>query len=217
MTEWNDALRRAENCLPLERLGETLTAPEREHLGLCVRCQTEMRLWEEFRNGDTTAEERETVQAIAGQLSRSANVVSIGSWRNRRLLAVAAVVVLVAAIGYVVQNREPSIGVAIAERETYRSASVRAIAPTGDLTQAPIELRWEPVAGATRYDLQVAEVDRTILWRVSSREPRVALPAAVIAQFVPGKTILWDVTALRDATVMAESGTQRFRVMSNSR
>jgi hypothetical protein len=52
-----------------------------------------------------------------------------------------------------------------------------------------------------------------ILWQASTREPRIEAAAAVIAQFAPGKTILWDVTARgRDGTVLAQSGTLRFRV-----
>jgi hypothetical protein len=42
----------------------------------------------------------------------------------------------------------------------------------------------------------------------------VSLPATLVRQFVPGKTVLWDVTA-RDAagTPLAASGVQRFHVV----
>ena len=82
----------------------------------------------------------------------------------------------------------------------------------GDVAAAPTQLEWAAVPGAVRYDVQILEVDRAVLWRGSTREPRVDVPAAVSAKFVPGKRILWEVTAHDDATVLAESGTQAFRV-----
>jgi len=52
-----------------------------------------------------------------------------------------------------------------------------------------------------------------VLWRTSSTSTRVVLPRELVAQLVPGKTVLWNVTA-RSATgaAIASSDTQRFRV-----
>src|SRR5207302_4080776 len=72
---------------------------------------------------------------------------------------------------------------------------------------------WVPADGAVSYDVEVFEVDRTPLWRSTSSVPRVELPASIVRQLVAGKTVLWEVRA-RNAVnaVIAESGTQRFRV-----
>ena len=115
-------------------------------------------------------------------------------------------------MGYLFDNRQPSIDVPAGREVAYRSSGITVIAPSGDLAVAPAQLEWTAVPEAMSYDVQVLEVDRANLWRTSTREPRVDVPAAVSAQFVPGKTILWEVTARRDATVLAESGTQKFRV-----
>ena len=217
-TNWKKALQRTADCIAIDRLGEELTPQERAHLDSCATCQAEMALWKEFEAAETRADEQEDVDWITGQLQdpAPANVVQISSWRkalNPRALAVAATLVIAVAIGYIAQNREPAIDLnATTGQETYRSARVNIITPQGDVDVAPTELRWEIVSGATRYDVQVVEVDRTVLWRVSTRDPRVELPPAVTAQFVPGKSVLFQVTALRDRTVLADSGMQRFRV-----
>ena len=56
------------------------------------------------------------------------------------------------------------------------------------------------------------EVDRTTLWRASTAGTAVDLPPSLVAQFVKGKTILWQVQARRDQAIVAGSGIQRFRV-----
>jgi hypothetical protein len=218
-TNWKNELRATGDCIAIERLGEELTRKEREHLQSCARCQAEMKLWEEFRDDEARAGEDEDVQWITGKLRAAAttsNVIQISSWKKAfhpRSLAIAASLVLAIAIGYVVQNREPSVDVSLTTGPSaYRSARVALITPKGDLDTAPRELRWQAISGAESYDVQVVEVDRTILWRVSARGPRVELPPAVIEQCVPGKTILWQVSARRNGTVLAESGLQRFRV-----
>jgi hypothetical protein len=68
------------------------------------------------------------------------------------------------------------------------------------------------VGGASAYDVTVLEVDRTVLWKTTTQTPSVALPATLTAQFVPGKTIFWEVAARSGNAVVAQSGTERFRV-----
>jgi hypothetical protein len=229
--DWKRELAATHDCVPLERFGEALTAQERDHVAHCVRCESEMALWEEFRDATPSADEGGAVQWIVADLGRRgvgsaapAGRPSIGqaarvwwaSWaallRPQALAAVAGALLAVVSIGYVLQDREPSIGDAPAG-EVYRSARIDVAGPTGDLSTPPTGFHWVSVPGADSYDVQVLEVDRTILWRTSTREPRVDVPPAVAARFVPGKTILWHVTARRrDGTAMAQSGTERFRV-----
>jgi len=216
---WNDELGRTADCIAIERLGEQLTVREREHLAHCARCQSEMALWNEFNESEPRAEDEADVQAVVeelrrGKAGRGSNVVSIQSRRKSwmRSLAIAATLVIAVGAGYLVENREPSVNVAIGGDGAYRSAGIEVIGPKGDIATAPAELRWTAVAGAKQYDVAVLEVDKTILWHAVTTDTHVSLPSSVSEQCVPGKTILWQVKATRDSSVIAQSGVQRFRV-----
>lgn len=216
----HDELNRTADCIPLERLGEQLTTAEWQHLSDCSRCAAEMALYREFESPASNASETDDVAFIVQRLNASqqqpSNVISLQERKKRiqpRVLAVAAMLMVVLGIGYFV-NREPSVDSGVRIDDAYRSSRVEMITPIGDVQQAPNELRWIAVAGATAYDVEVVEVDRTNLWRVSTRDHRVELPPAVIAQLVPGKTLLWQVTARRGDDVVAESGMVKFRVVT---
>jgi hypothetical protein len=218
---WKEQLRATSQCPPIERLGGELTLRERAHASHCARCKAEMALWEEFRSEELAADEVEAVRWISSQLgnataAETSNVVSMLSRRpaapNRALAAAATLAFAVAIGGYVIQNREPAIDGALSSRDSYRSSQIEATVPTGDLAAAPPQLRWTAVAGATSYEVVVLEADKTVLWRGMSKGSEIALPADVVAQFVPGKTIFWEVTARRGGGTLAQSGTLRFRV-----
>jgi hypothetical protein len=217
--QWKRVLRPLGDCVAIERFGELMEPKEREHIASCARCHSEMELWKEFNDETTTPEEAEAVRWIADEVAhrRTSGAEARPSVSRRfathpRMLAAAAMLFLALGIGYIIDNRAPSIDVPAGHNLEYRSAGIQVIAPTGDVATAPTRLEWIAIPGATSYYVQIVEVDRAILWRVSTRQPRVDVPPAVSAQFVPGKTILWEVTARRDATVLAESGTQKFRV-----
>lgn len=221
---WRRELRETTDCVPIERFGEELTTQEREHVAHCARCEAEVALWEEFRDATPSPDEGAAVQWIAAEVARrraGTPAAARQPWFNRRwfgvlrpqALAAAAAVVLVALTIGQLADREPAIVTPPSDQNEFRSARIETIAPTGDLPYAPTELSWVAVRGAERYDVEVLEVDRTVLWRASTREPRVQLAAGLTKQFVPGKTILWEVTARgRDGAALAQSGTQRFRV-----
>jgi hypothetical protein len=125
-------------------------------------------------------------------------------------LAAAAVLAMV---GYLAWDPEPRVGPSPPGELIYRTVTVQVVGPTGDVLEAPAELSWVAVDGAVRYEVQVLEVDRTILWRTTSLSERVLLPGSVVERIVPGKTLLWEVTATDGSgTSIASSGTQRFRV-----
>jgi hypothetical protein len=202
---WKRELQRTAECPEVDRLPGDLTPAEREHVAHCARCETEMALWEEFRDSEL---ERRLGPG-------KSNIIPMMPRRKilpPRSLAAAAMLVLALGIGYVAQNREPSVDGALSRSDFYRSSRIKVTTPAGDVAASPAELQWTPVAGATSYDVSVLEVDRTVLWHGSSQEPHVALPATVTSQFVPGKTIVWEVSARRGATVLAQSGSERFRV-----
>ena len=118
-----------------------------------------------------------------------------------------------AIVGYLAWDPEPRVGQPAPGEQVNRTATVDVVAPIGDVPKAPAELAWVAVDGAARYEVQVLEVDRTILWRTTSLSERVLLPASVVERIVPGKTLLWEVTAIGGSgTSIASSGTQRFRV-----
>jgi hypothetical protein len=215
--------------VPLDRFGTELTAAEREHLAHCVRCQTEQALSRRFLDSAPAADEGAAVPWVMAEIRRRVDAPAAAAAPTRRwlawitavpirtVLAASATVGVAVAIGYVAQNRGPSLPAPVSG-DIYRSASVQVTGPIGDLRDAPRELRWLPVPDAARYDVAIREVDLTTLWQASTRDPRVDVPANVIAQFVPGKPILWEVTARRsDGAAVAQSGTQRFRVSIDAR
>ena len=222
---WKRELRETPDCVPIERIGEELTATERDHVVHCARCEAELALWEEFRDATPTPDEGAAVQWIAAEVTRR-RVESPSpvrpSWVSRRwfgvlspqaVMAAAAVLIVAVMVGQLV-DREPAVVLAPSgNADVYRSTRIQPIGPTGDLPQAPTGLSWIAVAGADQYDVAILEVDRTVLWRGSTGGSHIDLAPNVIGQFVPGKTILWEVSARgRDGAVIAQSGTQRFRV-----
>ncbi|HEX7678491.1 MAG TPA: hypothetical protein VF713_10230, partial [Thermoanaerobaculia bacterium] len=216
--QWKRVLRPLGDCVAIERFGEILTPEERQHIASCARCHAEMELWKSFDDDATTPREAADVRWIVGEMAhRRAGGLAVVPMSSRksgmpRMLAAASVIFVILGIAYLLNNRQPSINVPSGQYMAYRSLGIKVIAPSGDVAAAPARLEWIGIPGAASYDVRVVEVDRAILWRVSTGETRVDVPPAIRAQFVPGKSILWEVTARREATVLAESGTQKFRV-----
>lgn len=210
------------DCIPLERLGNDLTAAERIHLDTCARCHAELALWQAFNEPSRDAAESDAVDGIVARLRRS-RAGSHGSAAPplaqrfqrtdaRRLLGVAAAIMVAATLGYVVWDREPAVPPPTGE-QVYRSASIDIVSPSGDVVGPPRELVWVALPAAARYDVRILEVDGTVVWRATSLSSRLDLPDDVIARSVPGKTLIWDVVALDETgRAIAESGPQRFRV-----
>lgn len=210
-------------CISLERLGTELTAAERAHVDECARCQAELALWEAFNEPSRDDDaERESVEWIVARLqqariaARAAGVPTparkVGFPPFRALLGVAAAIMVAATLGYVVWDGEPAVGPPVTE-QVYRTASIEIVSPSGDIAGPPTALVWVASPAAARYDVRVQEVDGVVMWRATSLSPRVDLPDDVISRIVPGKTLMWEVTALDDSgKAVAQSGAQRFRV-----
>jgi hypothetical protein len=215
--QWGSELAPTPECIAIERLGEERTGPEREHLATCPRCQAEMALFDEFNADNASADEIRDGQWIAAELQRRlAPPANVKQFQPRvrayRGLAAAAAAVIVIGTGYWFENREPSIDTQLGGETIYRTSKLEAIAPLGDVPEAPHALQWTAVAGANAYTVRILEVDQTLLWSADTSGAAITLPADVIARFAPGKTLLWDVTARRGSNVIASSGMQRFRV-----
>ena len=207
------------DCLPLERLGSPLAPADREHLDQCPRCQAELALLEASDSPDSP-DERTDVRWVTEQLrsrqraNRRTPSPARSPWLSvPRLLPIAATLAFALLVGYSVWDPEPKLGPVGRGQQVYRAGGLEGLAPSGDLAEAPGTLEWSAYPGAVRYDVSITEVDGTSLWRTSSENPRVELPSSLKARFLPGKTILWQVTA-KDASggALADSGTQQFRV-----
>jgi hypothetical protein len=216
------------HCIPIERLGDALTAGERDHLAVCARCEAELALWHAFRDSTSTPDENGAVQWVASELhrhraeSRTGSAAAVrANWLTRfptrTLVAVAASALVALAVAYVAWDPEPRINEPLSSQFDRRTGGrLDVVGPLGDVETPPKELIWVAVNGVVRYDVRVFEIDGTTLWSASSSVARVGLPAAVVAQFVPGKPILWEVTARGSGASLAVSGTQRFRVLGDA-
>lgn len=209
-------------CLAFERLSEALTERERQHVERCSRCQTELQLWREFDRAEPSPDEGAAVQWIVAELARRNRPMSARAttqrlgWLTpvaRRWAAAVGSVVVVATVGYLTWDREPAIRNRARADETYRTGQLRVVGSVGDLLTPPEAFEWVAPGDAVSYDVEILEVDGTLLWRATSSAPRIDLPPSVVRQLLPGKTLLWEIRARNVANnVIAESGKQRFRV-----
>jgi hypothetical protein len=213
-------LQRTHDCIPVEQVGRALGDIERRHLAMCARCQAEFALWQAIADdavhGDEDAASRVAVE-LRGRMpwTRPAHV-RPGSARRvgfRSSALLAASVALALTAGYVAWDPEPRVEEIGSAEQGYRDAGIRVVSPVGDLDRVPDELTWIAVDGEVQYDVRVLEVDGTLLWRTTSSSASVPIPPRLRADFVPGKTLVWDVTARDGAGVaVAHSGTQQARV-----
>jgi hypothetical protein len=220
-SDWVPSFETGPDCIPLERLDQPVTGPDRQHVDGCARCQTERALWREFSRPTPASDEGAAVEWVVVELRRRfAAAVGrtapaqfrpwLGSWR---FAAAAVMFTIGTAAGYVAWDREPGIRGTQRASQVYRTAGLQAIAPLGDVSAPPQAIEWAPFRDAAVYDIDVFEVNRATLWRGLSSVPRVELPPSLSVQFAPGKTVLWQVKAMSaSGVVIADSGTQRFRV-----
>ncbi len=229
-----EALRAEGGCLEVETLEAflegTLSPAEREsvagHLKKCGPCGAELKLFESFRNAAPDPAEKGDVEWIARRLQKEraartgrkwlpSLLESLSSWNMRRLSLVAASLLVVVAAGvYLRRPSTPGLDTSAGDRTPiYRSGEIRGLNPAGDVPAAPADFRWEPVAGAANYELQLLEVDRSQLWSSRAAAAHERPPDAVRQRMVPGKTLLWRVLAFdAGGRRIAESAFQEFRV-----
>ena len=222
---WKAALAPTPDCIPIEQLGESLSGAASEHLAHCPRCQAEMALWHEFQ-APAREEDGAAPAWIGEELRRRAAATPAPqtAWWRRPLalpayrLAGALSLVLVVAGGLAIFSSRSHTGYTpeAANDGEFRSQAVQVSGPVGDLDTAPAEFRWQSVSGASSYRVEVMEVDRHSLWKADTAETRLAVPATVRAAMVPGKTLLWEVTAKSaSGGALASSGIQKFKVKAH--
>jgi len=207
------------------------------HLTGCARCQAELAMLKAFESGTPLPDEGAAVAWISSHLDRHLETIKSprarmsqngvqsfepqGSWWARIFAAggwrwaVPAMAVVAAAIMAAIllrPEKEPGLQADAGHfNGIYRSQEVQVVSPAGDLQQAPRELQWQPYPGTETYRVAVREVDNSLLWSMETRETSVEIPGFLRAKMLPGKPILWQVTAL-DATgrVLGTSQVQRF-------
>jgi hypothetical protein len=229
------ALSASSECASLEQL-ERLAEPDArlwQHVASCPRCQAEWTLLNSFEAATPRPEERGQVIWITERLSkrlakgeRAKREEGAVPWWRRILagphlqpvgFALASVVVVVAVGIGLRENRAPEL-MASSSPATLRSLEIRTLGPAGDLASRPDELRWRPVDGAASYTVRVLEVDHAEIWSAETKSTAAALPPQVLAIAVPGKPLLWQVTAKDEAGwPVAQSSLQRFRVNPSHR
>ena len=194
-----------------------------QHLAGCSHCRTELATLREFESAEPHADELASVKWIQSELLRrepqyvsaapstSSNHASLWDrlrlWgrelflpaRRMQLSLAAASVLLVAASGvYLHRSGEPPLS-APSGQPVWRSGQFAAISPAGDVTEAPAEFRWEAVAGAAEYEIEVTGVDGAVVWSAESRETRIETPESIRRSFEPGRTLRWSVAARNTA------------------
>jgi hypothetical protein len=230
-----NALRPGSDCLSTEQLGRyadgALSFADREaaasHVNGCANCQAELALLHAFTTALTRDDEQEVVRSgvdalrrreweVFGRRSRATDARPASSpfFALRAVLSVAAVLLAVVGGYYLLIPRAPALPADMRSGEVTRALSVTVVGPAGDQTTVPDRFEWRGVTGAVGYHVQLMEVDRRELWAIDSVTTAVDVPATVRQQIVPGKTLLWQVTAIGEANApIAQSDMLRFRVV----
>lgn len=226
-------------CLNAEQLESLLDGKHSNpHLAQCARCQAELAMLKSFETGAPLPDEGAAVAWISahldrqletikspsrGRLSRSAteDLHPQGSWFARTfgiggmrwvLPAAAMAAIVIATVIALKPAKEPELQASNGGQQViYRSQEIQVVSPLGDLQQVPGELRWQTFAGAAVYKVVLMEIDHSQLWASDTKEPAAEIPLAVRAKMLPGKPILWQVTALdAQSRVLGTSQVQKF-------
>ncbi len=232
-----DALGQTAECPEIEQLGRYADdavdplqrASVERHVAGCGHCQAELALLREFEAAEVRPEEQRPVEWIRARLQARAGEVYEGTakpearpwWQTifatpmlgRAALAMGCLLILVSGSLYLRRGSAPALNTGAGSgAEVMRSNDVVLIAPRGDLAAAPASFEWQAVPGATRYQVQLMEVDRSELWRGETAVTQIAVPDLVRARITPAKSLLWQVAAF-DASGrrIGASNAEKFR------
>ena len=236
------ALKVTPECLSLQELEQLAgdQSPKHPHLAGCPRCQAELALLKEFEASSPLPDEGAAVSWISAQLdrnldqiknpgsvSRNAQSTTAAGWfsalfkvgTGRWLVPVAAIVVVAAASVIMLRtSKQPELHANLGSGPAvYRSQQVEVVSPVGELAGAPNSLRWKGFPGAAEYKVEVMEVDHAPLCTAKTNDTAFTIPSATRAKMLPGKPVLWQVTALdSQGRTLAVSQLQRFSVARKS-
>jgi hypothetical protein len=226
---WQDAVSATKDCPGVEVLEKVMEgAPAdpkaQQHVVTCPHCQSEIALLKTFLSAEPAEGEGAAVAWIAAQLAKNQQPAQIQKsapvipfWRSMfRLPYMAAAAALFIALGLGIsffitqesgkQNISHDIGIT-----PYRDTSIHL---TGEFTQAPEQLSWDAVQGASSYVVEVteADLDHTLVWKGQSNENSITVTPELKAKMKPGKPLDWKVTALDASGKELARGEGRFRV-----
>jgi hypothetical protein len=236
-----EALQATPECLTPQQLEACVTDPAgHPHLAQCSRCQAELSLLKSFEANELLADEGAAVAWISARMekqldqiknprsARAASAATQGlSWFSRIFGAgpgrwlvpvAAALVIAVTTVALLHRSQEPELradagtGPAI-----YRSQELEVKGPSGELAEAPKTLEWKAFTGAAEYKVSIMEVDEVPLFSSQTRDLILTIPGATRAKMLPGKPVLWRVTALdSQGRTLAASQVQHFSVRRKS-
>jgi hypothetical protein len=243
----NQALKGKDGCLSLQELEKLAedSSIQSPHLAGCPRCQTELALLKAFESSEPLPDEGAAVAWISKRLDQRLDEVKHGTpspavrgsaarapredegWFSRffrgpgmrwMVPVSVALVIAVLGIGFLRRPQEPQLNADAGNGPAvYRSQEIQVIAPSGEVAEAPKTLQWKPFAGTARYKVSVMEVDEVPLWSGETRDSNLTIPISTRARMLPGKPVLWQVTALDvQGRVLATSQVQRFSVRLKS-
>jgi hypothetical protein len=202
-----------------------------QHLQACTYCQTELHLLKTFLAPEAGGT-REAGQAAERLRGRSREIFrqafptreSTPWWKAaftmRRMaqasLAMAALLLVVATVVFL--RSTPSRPQLEARNQTapdvLRSGSFAVLSPAGDLRERPKEIVWQKVPQTASYQVRLLAVDRSEIWKATTADARIELPAAAREQIVPAKTLFAEITAFDSSgNQVGTTGLVRFRLL----
>ena len=227
---WQQAASATEDCLPLETLEKLADSTARDpkasrHLASCAHCQTELAMLKTFEEATPSADEGAAVAWIAAQLERQQSAPAqkstsprLSFWRNllrTPYLAGAAAAIVVLALGISLYNSNsdhPHLGQP-GNIGINRSGEIKLLSPTTDQAAVPAEFRWEAVANAASYKIDLTDVLGKPLASATSTQPQLASTPEMKSAMHAGIPVNWKVTAFdASGTKIAESSGGNFKI-----
>jgi hypothetical protein len=225
-------------CLTVAQL-ETLAEGKSSHphLADCPRCQSELAMLKSFELGTPLPDEGAAVAWISSHLDRQLqsiknpsrartratthNLATQDSWLRRTfgiqgwrwaMPATAMAVAVIVGVILLRPPKEPDLQAnAGGQPAIYRSQEIQVVSPVGDLQQIPRSLQWQPFPGAGSYKVAVMEIDNSALWSTETKGTTIDIPPSVRGKILPGKPILWQVSAMDEGgRILGSSQIQRF-------
>jgi hypothetical protein len=226
---FREALKAGSDCPRIEELEKLLDGrvPNellQRHVNQCGHCRTELAMLRSFHSDDVPDSDSAAVRKIAERLAANSSRRPepwwqwfTAAWVRPAALAVAGLMIVAGIAIQLRQNGAPPLNpIPDGGRQVFRSSTIAAVSPSGDVSEAPSQMAWEGVTGAVHYQVRLLEVDRTELWKADVTGTSAGIPAEIRARIVPLKTLLWEVTGFDSAGAkIGQSETVRFRFSQN--
>jgi hypothetical protein len=196
------------------KLGENEAREFEEHYFNCPSCFRELGERDEIvgvlkRNPSVFAAE----EKAAGETRKTAWAQKVLDFLSPRQWATvgAAAVLLVAVVALFPLLHRSSPRFALTGGDTVRGAKLTLISPVIDVKSVPAEFEWMKLGQDAEYQISIFNGD--LLWKTSTKENRVTLPADIRSRMTPGSSYSWQVKAFsKEGTLIAVSSRVRFSI-----